>query len=145
MADSQKRKVLVVDDTKNLLDFYKVLLKNHFNKHEIEILTACNGVEGCKVLEGMKEEDILCVITDSEMPLMNGQDFCAHLRCIFHKLTIFLHSNTYADNIDYLKEKTKNYNIEVLSKKNSLRDVIIPWIEEKLNQKNQPLLFSKST
>ena len=127
------KKIIVVDDTEPLLHLYKAVLLRHF-ADQIEILLAANGSEAFKIIEGIKDpEEILCVITDYEMREMNGKDFSAHLRCLWADTPIFLHTNTYADNIVELSKSLEHINITVLSKLDSMDEVIVPWIREKLS------------
>ena len=63
MAESKK--VLIVDDDENQL----VLLKEFFNKAGVEACCASNGIEA---LLKMGTHSFICMITDLNMPQMNG-------------------------------------------------------------------------
>jgi putative two-component system response regulator len=65
--------VLIVDDSKIALTALKGLLTNA----GYEVLTAMNGQEGLKMLEG---SSCRMVISDWEMPIMNGLEFCRAVR-----------------------------------------------------------------
>ncbi|MDR2437809.1 MAG: response regulator [Planctomycetaceae bacterium] len=65
--------VLIVDDSKLALTALKGLLTTA----GYEVLTAMNGQEGLKVLE---ENACRMVISDWEMPVMNGLEFCRAVR-----------------------------------------------------------------
>lgn len=65
--------VLIVDDQKIVLMALKALLENA----GYEVLTAMNGEEALKVLE---KNPCRMVISDWEMPVMNGIEFCRRIR-----------------------------------------------------------------
>ncbi|MDR2754328.1 MAG: response regulator [Planctomycetaceae bacterium] len=65
--------VLIVDDSKLALTALKGLLTNA----GYEVLTAMNGQEGLKALEGSA---CRMVVSDWEMPVMNGLEFCRAIR-----------------------------------------------------------------
>jgi len=65
--------VLIVDDSKLALMALKGLLTNA----GYDVLTAMNGVEALKVLE---ENPCRIVVSDWEMPEMNGLELCRHVR-----------------------------------------------------------------
>ena len=63
-----KKKILVIDDEKNLC----ILLKSNLeNTGEYEVTTAYSGEEGIKKA---KETDFDLVITDFKMPGLNGRE-----------------------------------------------------------------------
>ncbi|MDR2116099.1 MAG: response regulator [Planctomycetaceae bacterium] len=65
--------VLIVDDSQLALTALKGLL----TAAGYEVLTAMNGKEGLKILEG---SPCRMVISDWEMPIMNGLEFCRAVR-----------------------------------------------------------------
>lgn len=67
-------KVLIVDDSKLFRDFMCTLLKTH-NYHVFE---AVDGVQALNVIEA--NPDIALVITDYNMPNMNGLDLIGNIR-----------------------------------------------------------------
>lgn len=62
---AENKMVLIVDDDENQL----VLLKEFFNKAGVEACCASNGIEA---LHKMKLNSFICMITDLNMPHMNG-------------------------------------------------------------------------
>lgn len=67
-------KVLVIDDSESL----RALLTNMLQTQGLQVLSACDGIEGLEVLAS--ERDISLVLVDHEMPRMDGFNFLSHLR-----------------------------------------------------------------
>lgn len=65
--------VLIVDDDKSMLD----VLARYLGNHGFSILTAYNGEEGLAALENARPD---MIITDAEMPRMDGFSFCAKVK-----------------------------------------------------------------
>jgi DNA-binding NtrC family response regulator len=63
---SKKHRILIIDDNRDIVDALKFFLSQNY-----EITTACNGVEGLKVIE-QNENGIDLVITDLVMPELGG-------------------------------------------------------------------------
>jgi chemosensory pili system protein ChpA (sensor histidine kinase/response regulator) len=73
-AQSVRRsRVLIVDDSLSVRRAVAMLLEDH----GYDVLQARDGLEAAKALESMRP-DVL--ITDLEMPNMNGLELCAHVR-----------------------------------------------------------------
>jgi DNA-binding response OmpR family regulator len=70
---SMKRKILVVDDTKNVL----LLLNDFLTSQDFEVLTAADGREALTVVH---ESDPDLILLDIMMPNMDGYQFISHLR-----------------------------------------------------------------
>jgi DNA-binding response OmpR family regulator len=68
-----KRKILVVDDTRNVL----VLLSDFLESQDFEVLTASDGRQALEVVEASNPDMILL---DIMMPNMDGYQFISHLR-----------------------------------------------------------------
>jgi CheY-like chemotaxis protein len=79
---NRKIKVLVVDDSKTFQSYVSKLLKLHL----FDIRTASDGEEGLKVLES--NPDIKMVLTDYNMPKMDGLAFTKALRRQYKKDTM---------------------------------------------------------
>lgn len=62
---SENNMVLIVDDDENQL----VLMKEFFNKAGVKACCASNGIEA---LQEMGANSFICMITDLNMPHMNG-------------------------------------------------------------------------
>lgn len=69
-----KTKILIVEDDKNISFTLTIFLENS----GFEIVTAQNGKEAISILESNQE--INMIITDINMPVMDGISFCKYLR-----------------------------------------------------------------
>ena len=67
-------KVLVVDDSRQTRNYISSLLM----RHKYKVLEACDGIEALNVLK--ENPEISVIITDNEMPNMNGEDLCSEIR-----------------------------------------------------------------
>ncbi len=74
---NEEVKVLVVDDSVATRHHICNLLK----RHKYQVLEANDGVEALAVLE--KTPDVAVIITDNEMPNMNGDELCAEIRRLY--------------------------------------------------------------
>lgn len=80
------KKILVVDDSSIILMQIKNLFKSHYyNLHTV------NSAQ--KALEILKKEDFDLVITDVNMPEMNGIELCLKLRKEFESLKVIIMSS----------------------------------------------------
>ncbi len=68
----RKKKVLIIDDDPDILDVLDLTLSDTFT-----VISAKNGKEGLELVK-TKSPDL--VITDYNMPVMNGPEFCRNLR-----------------------------------------------------------------
>lgn len=69
------KKILFVDDEVPILD----MIEEFFSEfgEEYKIYTATNGSEALEIL---KDEDIQVIVTDVQMPVMNGLELCREIR-----------------------------------------------------------------
>jgi two-component system chemotaxis response regulator CheY len=92
-------KILIVDDSESARSEIESLLGAEGH----ECLTAVNGQEGFKLFE--QHKDIVLVVTDLNMPVMNGIDMCTAIKKLDHgKVPVIVVSS---DSIADLKEKGK--------------------------------------
>lgn len=68
-----KKKILVVDDEKDIVDILKYNLEK---EHEFEILTAYNGKEALELVENHPD----LILLDIMMPELNGFEVCKQLK-----------------------------------------------------------------
>jgi len=68
----RKERILIIDDDPDIRDVLDLSLSEHYN-----ISAACNGKEGLEMVK-IKNPDL--IITDYNMPVMNGPEFCRQLR-----------------------------------------------------------------
>jgi DNA-binding NtrC family response regulator len=88
-----KKKILVIDDEEDLCFLVKMNLEN---TGEFEVSTAFSGEEGIKKA---KEENVDLVITDFNMPDMNGEEVINALKAIKPSLPVLLFSIYYDDSV----------------------------------------------
>ncbi len=69
----KKRRVLLVEDTQ----FFRLLVKGYLEGQGYEVVTAVNGARGLEVLE---QEQFDLIVSDIEMPEMNGWNFARAVR-----------------------------------------------------------------
>jgi diguanylate cyclase (GGDEF)-like protein len=75
-------KILIVDDSR----FFRVVLGRLLRVHQYEVLEAVDGEDGLKQLEAHR--DIRLVVTDYNMPGMDGFAFIKRLRKLYGRETI---------------------------------------------------------
>ena len=69
---TRKERILIIDDDPDIRDVLNLSLSEHYT-----IFAAANGKEG---LEMVKAKNPDLIITDYNMPVMNGPEFCRQLR-----------------------------------------------------------------
>jgi two-component system alkaline phosphatase synthesis response regulator PhoP len=67
------KKVLIVDDEPNILILMEQALEKLEDDHDVELLTAKNGVEALELIETEKPD---LVFLDVMMPIMSGLEVC---------------------------------------------------------------------
>jgi len=80
----RKERILIIDDDPDIRDVLNLSLSEHYT-----IFEACNGKEG---LEMVKAKNPDLIITDYNMPIMNGPEFCRQLRrdILFRHLPVIM-------------------------------------------------------
>lgn len=73
MAKAASKKILIVDDEKDLVETLKVLLESE----NYEVIVAFDGKEG---LQKAKEENPDLILMDVLMPHLNGYQVCRELK-----------------------------------------------------------------
>lgn len=68
----RREKILTIDDDSDILDVLSITLSDNY-----DVISAPNGKEG---LEQVRSKNPDLIITDYNMPVMNGPDFCKELR-----------------------------------------------------------------
>ncbi|MGF1768518.1 response regulator [Enterovibrio makurazakiensis] len=74
LVQNTNKTALVVDDSPVITQYLTELLERQY----LNVVTASNGLEALEVLENTWEVNL--VITDNDMPLMNGLELTQHLR-----------------------------------------------------------------
>ena len=99
---NQGIKVLVVDDSANSRNYLKRLLE----RHNYSVLLANCGAEAITTLE--QHPDVKLVITDKEMPNMDGLALCNEIRSKFSKDEVSIIGVSGADNPSLTAKFIKN-------------------------------------
>lgn len=107
-----KKKILLVDDDMLMLKLINRILVNA----QFEVLEAKNGEEALTVIEEQEKSDIDLIITDYEMPIINGLEFANIVKT--HKIHCDIPLILITSNSDIKKEKERKYNVfnEILYK-----------------------------
>ncbi len=92
---TENRKVLVVEDEEAL----GRLIGMYLEGEDFDALYASNGKEG---LDEMRQHDPYAIITDFQMPVMNGYEFARQARAEGYRKPIFLISADF----EHLKNKS---------------------------------------
>lgn len=71
--ESPKKKILVVEDEKDLRDFVSIVLR----RHGYEVHVASNGAEALLYLRTLQPD---LIFFDLKMPVMSGRDFVSEYR-----------------------------------------------------------------
>lgn len=126
------KSILIVDDDKNLLDLYTLLIGQRFANTSVE--RALNGIEALKKIG---QNDYALILSDVEMPKMNGIDLHKKVKKEFPALasrTCFITGNCCPSHISYFKKEGVPYLMKPFDKKNfiSLLETIIAQDNEKL-------------
>jgi len=99
----KKLKILFVEDEPELLNIISETLK----KMGVTFYTAENGKEGLEILK--KHADIDLIVTDINMPQMNGLEMISHIRKSGNDVKIMIMS-AYSES-EYLK-KAKEFGVK---------------------------------
>jgi len=113
---SKKPAILVVDDFAGMRNDFVVTLRKRFGDL-FNYVTAVNGVDASQRINSL-EGPLAMVITDLQMPEMNGLKLTQHLTAQYPQLSILLHSGDRPEEIEsYQREFLGNPYVRVLNKK----------------------------
>jgi diguanylate cyclase (GGDEF)-like protein len=84
LVKNQSIKVMVVEDSKTMRNH----IVNLLSRHQFEIYEAVDGVDAIKVI--IKHPDIQLLITDYNMPNMDGFELVKNLRCKYEKFDLVI-------------------------------------------------------
>jgi CheY-like chemotaxis protein len=124
--------VLYVEDEKDISEMVSDILRQFFKK----VYVAKNGAEG---LEIFKKEQINMVLTDIEMPVMNGLEMTKKIREISYDVPIGIISafNETDKFITAIKNGVNRYLLKPIEMESVLRTLhdMLRFLEDKLNAK----------
>jgi YesN/AraC family two-component response regulator len=98
IAKLRDLKLLFVEDEEDLIS----IISDTLNKLGANFLIAKNGKEGLSIFES--NQDIDLVITDINMPIMNGLDMIKEIRKISPVEIVIMSAHTESEYIDKSKE-----------------------------------------
>ena len=98
LKNNHKTNILVVDDAASSRRYIQSLL----NRHNYNVLLASSGQEALNILK--QNQDIKLVITDKEMPNMDGLELCNKIRATYTREEMSIIGISGADN-SYLTAK----------------------------------------
>ncbi len=98
IAKLRDLKLLFVEDEEDLIS----IISDTLNKLGANFLIARNGKEGLSIFEA--NQDIDLVITDINMPIMNGLDMIKEIRKLSSLEVIIMSAHTESEYIDKSKE-----------------------------------------
>ena len=107
--------ILIVDDDRNFIDLYCLLIKKRFI--HASITSARNGIEALKAIKGNNYSFIL---SDIEMPKMSGIELHQRLKNDFPLLASkmgFITGNCCPDHLSYFREEGLPYLMKPFKKK----------------------------
>jgi CheY-like chemotaxis protein len=96
-SDSELKNILLVDDDSVNLTLLEINLKSKFKK----IFSAISGIEGLKIF---KKEIIDVVITDFQMPGMNGGELTKEIKKINKNIPVFILTAFHKEYFDNLEK-----------------------------------------
>ncbi len=124
------KKILIVDDEKFIRNGISAIISNNFPEF-FQVELAKNGQEA---LEIMKKIEFDLVITDINMPFINGIDFIKEIRQIFGELDIIVISGY--DEFEYarqcMKYGVKNYLLKPINDKE-----LVEIVKETIKSNNE--------
>jgi CheY-like chemotaxis protein len=101
MSTDTKRKVLLIDDEKFLLEIYSI----KFHKRGFDVFVCNSADEGVKALQNGYEPDV--ILFDITMPYKSGYEFLEELKYLHlgkHSLKVALTNESQAAEMDRTKE-----------------------------------------
>lgn len=81
----RQRQILIVDDDKVILEMLRVFIKHHYP--DDQVITVGNGTAA---LAELRQQPFDLILTDYDMPRMNGMDLAQIAHRIFPETPIFL-------------------------------------------------------
>lgn len=96
------RKLLIVDDERALRDSTSIILEDCCD----EVIVADNGQVGLEIINS--EKDIFCVLTDINMPFMNGIELVKEIRSQQFDMPVIVYT---AHGDKDLMEELSQYNL----------------------------------
>ncbi len=126
---SHDKQILVVDDSSVVISFVQKIFSNQY-----DVITASDGAEALKIIEGDTEGKIACMLLDIYMPNVNGFGVLEYFKShnLFPKIPVSVITGAYTQEvIDMVKQYAI---VDLLAKpfnEANVKDVIVRTIEAK--------------
>ena len=126
---SHDKQILVVDDSSVVISFVQKIFSNQY-----DVITASDGAEALKIIEGDTEGKIACMLLDIYMPNVNGFGVLEYFKShnLFPKIPVSVINGAYTQEvIDMVKQYAI---VDLLAKpfnEANVKDVIVRTIEAK--------------
>lgn len=132
--DNLKKKILLIDSTPYLLEYYCYLIRTRFNADNLLVLPFVGEAEAIEYSYMSNENDILCIVNELLIEDVDDMNFCQHLRKYWPDCLIFQQTLSRIDDVEQYREDCKKHNVMILDKTDSIKNVVIPWIHEQLQK-----------
>jgi CheY-like chemotaxis protein len=99
-------KILMVDDEPDAEILFRQNFRREMRKQEYDFLFAQSGAEALELLEGSEQPDVLVVLSDINMPGMNGIDLLDEIKKRWPGMPVFM-ITAYGDSGTEAKVKEK--------------------------------------
>jgi CheY-like chemotaxis protein len=83
-------KLLVVDDERDVQFLFQQKFRKEIKSGEIQILYALNGVSALELIESIENKTDYLILTDINMPEMNGIELLKRVKNKYPKLKVFV-------------------------------------------------------
>jgi CheY-like chemotaxis protein len=98
-------KLLVVDDETDVQFLFQQKFRKEIKSGEIQILYALNGISALEIIESFGNKNDYLVLTDINMPEMNGIELLRYVKTKYPDLRVFM-ITAYSDEQNYKAAKT---------------------------------------
>jgi len=83
-------KILVVDDEKDVMSLFKQRFRKEISEEQITFEFAFSGEEALEYLQSMNGSEIVMILSDINMPGMNGLELLRIIKEKFSHLTVYM-------------------------------------------------------
>ncbi|MCK4297856.1 MAG: response regulator [Candidatus Marinimicrobia bacterium] len=127
-VERKRKKILIADDEA----YIRELFASFFESKGLKVFTAVNGIEALDYFEKIHPD---IVLSDIEIPVMNGFEFIKEIKSRKHEQKIVLMTGFYYETS--IKKKLEKANITFFTKPSDLNDV---WkiVNEELKKSSTP-------
>jgi len=120
---AKEKSLIVVDDDEDIREIFVIAL----SKLKLKILEAANGEEALRII---KKHNIVLIISDLNMPVMDGVELLYEVRASLKSNVPLIFTSAYTDNLE--KRKLDMTNVSFLKK---------PFTDEQLINKVKEIIL----